>query len=385
MAGISRKRIKYKDGREVVKYSITYRDIYGKQHTYGIYDTIKEAKVDLEKFQELKTSAPSDVTLGALIETFMKRARIKYAKNTVRAYESYINKYLNPLYDVKYKKLNSLVLQNLFDEWECVAPCTAHNILKFCKGAINYCMRKKLIKYNIFNELEHIKRPHFEAEHLEFEEVILILQKCKELFPQHYAMLFLLLGGGLRIGEAIALEISDYFPRYIMVNKQYTADQLEYHPKTASSNRKVYLFDILSEVLSRHIETLPEECKLLFPNEAGNYINPSNFRNRVWKRLLKECGITKRVRIHDTRGSYIDITLEEGLNSKFTQNNVGHSRNSTTMDIYAKVNEGSIERALRVLNDKFSEKCEQNVSKKENSNVISFTERLAKTRTKKEP
>ena len=46
MAGISKKRIKTKNG-EVIKYTISYYDVFGKQHTSGIYDTIKEAKRDL--------------------------------------------------------------------------------------------------------------------------------------------------------------------------------------------------------------------------------------------------------------------------------------------------------------------------------------------------
>ena len=43
MAGISKKRVKTKNG-EITKYTITYYDVFGKQHTSGIYDTIKEAK-----------------------------------------------------------------------------------------------------------------------------------------------------------------------------------------------------------------------------------------------------------------------------------------------------------------------------------------------------
>ena len=42
MAGISKKRIKTKNG-EITKYTITYYDVFGKQHTSGIYDTIKES------------------------------------------------------------------------------------------------------------------------------------------------------------------------------------------------------------------------------------------------------------------------------------------------------------------------------------------------------
>ena len=46
MAGISKKRIKTKKGY-ITKYTITYRDVFGKQHTSGVYETLKEAKKHL--------------------------------------------------------------------------------------------------------------------------------------------------------------------------------------------------------------------------------------------------------------------------------------------------------------------------------------------------
>ena len=45
---------------------------------------------------------------------------------------SEINQYLNILCPIKYKKLNSLMLQKFFDDLENKKPYTAHNVLKFC-------------------------------------------------------------------------------------------------------------------------------------------------------------------------------------------------------------------------------------------------------------
>ena len=53
MAGISKKRVKTKGGKEVIRYVITYRDVLKKQHTSGYYETLKEAKKDLGKFENI--------------------------------------------------------------------------------------------------------------------------------------------------------------------------------------------------------------------------------------------------------------------------------------------------------------------------------------------
>ena len=227
MAGISKKTIK-KDGKTTVKYTITYRDIYGKQHTSGLYDKKADAKKDLPKFENIKATSNNNVTLGELINVFMEKAERKFAKNTIKAYKSYRINYLFPIEGIKYKSLNLIMLQEFFDEIETKKAYTAHNVLIFCQGAINYCIQKKIIpEYNIFNDIDRIKRPNRNLHHLTFEQIVKVLNHCRKTRPEHYALLFFLLGSGARIGEAVALEKTDFIKNYIYINKQFTANELK--------------------------------------------------------------------------------------------------------------------------------------------------------------
>ena len=360
MAGISKKTIK-KDGKTTVKYTITYRDIYGKQHTSGLYDKKADAKKDLPKFENIKATSNNNITLGELINVFMEKAERKFAKNTIKAYKSYRINYLLPIEGIKYKSLNLIMLQEFFDEIETKKAYTAHNVLIFCQGAINYCIQKKIIpEYNIFNDIDRIKRPNRNLHHLTFEQIVKVLNHCKKTRPEHYALLFFLLGSGARIGEAVALEKTDFIKNCIYINKQFTANELKNKPKTDKSVRKIFLFPLLTETIQEHIKTIPPNCRLLFPNKNGNYINPNNFRKRFWKPLLKECGINERIRLHDLRGSYTDLVLSSGISGKFAQNQLGHEDSSTTFNIYAQNNQDSINSALNILEEKFK-KCENNV------------------------
>ena len=105
MAGISKQTYNTKKG-VVTKYVITYRDITGKQRMKGGYNTLKEAKADLSKFEELKICTAKNPTFGFLIDNFMDKAERKFAKNTFQAYKSYITKYLTPWLNVRYDKMS---------------------------------------------------------------------------------------------------------------------------------------------------------------------------------------------------------------------------------------------------------------------------------------
>lgn len=116
------------------------------------------------------------------------------------------------------------------------------------------------------------------------------------------------------------------------------------------------LNDNRTPIEENDIEGLPKESNLLFPNEAGNYQNPSNIRNRKWKPLLAYVGITKRVRIHDMRSTYINLSLSNDLGVKFAQKQAGHKKSQTTLDIYARCNNDMNKKAREVLNEIFTQR-----------------------------
>ena len=380
MAGISKKRVKTKKG-EVVKYTITYYDIFGKQHTSGIYDTIKEAKKNLHKFDK-KETVNGNVTYGDIFKSFLQRCENKCSYGTNLNYNNVYSRYLEKFNNIQYEKINSLEWQNYFDDLkENESPHTINYAISFARSACNYAIKHLLIENNVFNKVDKIKTPKADINHLTLKELRSILEVCKNYYPQYFALLYTFIGTGAREGEIFALTKQDFNPieKTLKINKQFTRSRLFYHPKTQTSNRTIYLFNDLNEVLKEHIKQLPADCELLFPNTKGNYQHASNFRKRFFRPLLKLCGIEKRVRVHDLRGSYTDMTLSSGLSVKFTQNQLGHSKSQTTLDNYARNNNDMIELAMAKIDNIFIKKYEQNMSKKENAqnkNIIQFPKRF---------
>lgn len=379
MAGISKKKVKTKTGF-VIKYTITYRDVFGVQHTCGIYDTQKEAKRHLWRFEEVENDN-KNITYGLIFDEFLKRAKKKYADNTYKNYQSYYDRFFSKVESVQYSKIKSITWQNFFDDLEeNQSPHTAAACLKFARAAANYAQKHNLVNDNIFSKIEKIKMPKADINHLTVEKLKFVLEECKKSYPQYYTLLYTFIGTGAREGEIFALNKADFNheEKTLKIDKQFTRNKLKLSPKTSTSNRKIYIFDDLANLLSEHVKTLDNSSPLLFPNKTGNYINASNFRERFWKPLLKLCKIEERIRLHDLRGSYIDMLLSSGLSIKFAQNQAGHSKSETTLNVYAKNNQDMIQSATQKIDNIFSKKCEQNVSKTQkppNKKIIHFPKR----------
>ena len=379
MAGISKKIIKTKKGI-VTKYTITYYDIFGKQHTSGIYDTRKDAKKDLSKFENINPDS-KNVTYGMIFKYYLDKVKKKYAINTIDNYTRYYETYFKQLDNVRYDKIDSIMWQNFFDDIEEKSPYVAQDCLKMIKAAVNYCIKHNLLEYNVFNKVEKAELPKADINHLTIDEIKQVLSECKRSYSEYYALLYTFIGTGAREGEIFALTKDDfnYEEKTLTINKQFTKNHLVLKPKTSSSNRKIYIFADLAEIINEHIKTLYNDNPLLFPNKAGKYLNPNNLRTRFWYPLLKLCGIHKRVRLHDLRGSYIDMVLSSGLSVKFAQNQAGHAKSETTLNVYARNNNDMIEKATERIGGIFSKKYEQKESKKENSpnkKIIQFPKRL---------
>lgn len=372
MASIIKRKYKGKKG-ETTKYYIAYRDIYGKQHTVGGYSGLQDAKKHLNDFDESYTS-DSEITLKTIFDIYWKKTK-KYAKSTQILYNMYYEKYFKPIENIKYKKLTSVFLQDIFDNIESDSPYIANICLKFCKSAANTSIKKRIISINKFNDVDPIKLPKPDKKHLLIDDIRRILDIAKNNFKnRYYVMLFVYVGTGMRGGEIVALNVSDYNSegKYFTVNKQFTHGELKPKPKTDSSIRKVYIFEDLANVLEDYIEGLHGE--ILFPNEVGGYMNIDNFRRRFWASLKQLAGISEDLRLHDLRGSYIDMVLSSGLSPKFAQNQVGHARIQTTLDVYAQNNSDMIENATTKINTLFRECCRNVVEKSKNkkSNILQF-------------
>ena len=383
MAGISKKRIKTKTG-EKVKYTITYYDVFGKRHTSGYYETIKEAKRDLWKF-ELKKSNGKTLTIGDILDIYIENCKLKNrAKNTLRDYLLYRNNHLKKIENIKYDKITSYDWQNIiYDISNKISPYASIGSFRLLRAAFNHAEKFNLILTNNFKAVEPPEIPIVSHNHFEIEEMLKILEACKKTYKEFYALIFTFVGTGMREGEIFGLlkENFDDKKNIIHVCTQYTNNEFK-HILKGKKRRDVYIFPALAEAIKKHIEEDKTDSPLVFHNKDGGFLNQSNIRKRVWLPLLKLCGYPENyARMHDLRGSYTDLASVLGLAITFSKDQLGHSSAITTLENYNQTNKAMIEQGMNKFEQVFT-KYQQNISKKiinQNSKVIQFPKSITQT------
>ena len=78
----------------------------------------------------------------------------------------------------------------------------------------------------------------------------------------------------------------------------------------------------------------PTELDLVFPNQSGNPLDHGHVLRKFFWPALEKAELP-RVRFHDLRHTYASLLINQGENVKYIQKQLGHSKPSVTMDIYA--------------------------------------------------
>lgn len=156
---------------------------------------------------------------------------------------------------------------------------------------------------------------------------------------------------GLREGELLALrwEDVDLEGAVLRVSQTLTRDGGKVSvgpPKTKNSRRTVGLTDGAVESLRGHLARQLEGMErmgslyrpggLVFANEVGGIVNPSNLRNRSLKALLKRAGLPP-IRFHDLRHTCATLLLTRNVNPKIVSEMLGHASIAITLDTYSHV------------------------------------------------
>jgi integrase len=162
--------------------------------------------------------------------------------------------------------------------------------------------------------------------------------------------------GGLRIGEALALQWRDV---------DLAAGRLRVRDaKTDAGVRQVDLLPALREDLSAHKAGTGHAGAddFVFPTERGGPQNPSNVRNRVLAKAIERADenltsanatpLPEGLTPHSLRRTFISLLLALGEEVPYVMRQVGHADPKVTLSIYAQVmfrGEGERERLQAVV------------------------------------
>jgi len=202
------------------------------------------------------------------------------------------------------------------------------NTMRICYCGIRFFF-VNVLKHNF--DLLHILRAKNEARLpavLSREEVRALLGSVRT--RHNHAYLSTVYACGLRLQEALHLEVSDIDSKRMMIHV---------HRGKGAKDRFVPLPEATLPILRQHWRA-HRNPRLLFPacgrdgRAAGAATTPMAISSvqGAFRRAKHEAGIRKRaVSIHTLRHCYATHLLEEGVNLRVIQQHMGHASLQTTM------------------------------------------------------
>jgi len=171
---------------------------------------------------------------------------------------------------------------------------------------------------------------------LDGQELERFLSTAREHFPAWFGFILFLADTGARLGEASALRWIDVDleARRARIARSFSDGQFLSPPKTRRE-RTVELSARLGEALVQSRPDLFGDDTLVFPNETGHFIDPHNFRARVFRRIVTEAlGRGRDFSPHGLRHTFASLHLARGTNLKWIQTMGGWASAKLLLDLY---------------------------------------------------
>ena len=161
------------------------------------------------------------------------------------------------------------------------------------------------------------------------EEVLKIIGVVRNV--KHRSILMLIYSGGLRVGESVSLKVSDIDSKRMMVHVQGGKGRKDRYTLLSEA--------ALAQLREYYKEYHPKEY--LFEGAHGRKHLSERSVQSLFERAVEDARIRKPVSIHTLRHSFATHLLEAGVDIRYIQELLGHSRTRTT-EIYTHVSQKAI-------------------------------------------
>jgi integrase len=325
----------------------------GKRRQKSIYG--KTRREVQQKLADLKRQAAQGVNLAVPKQTVAQfldhwlayTVQPNLAAKTYQSYEGMVRIHLTPiighlvLTDLAPQHIDGLIQQLRTHD---LAKRTVQYAVAVLSRALN-----RAVKYGVIarNPVDAIDMPGIDKRPPTILDEAQAAQFLATLAGHRLEALYrVALSLGLRKGELIALAWRD-------VNLEKGTLTVQ-RSKTKAGMRTLTLPDMLVEVLRDHWAfqqqerlvqgTAWKEHGLVFPSDVGTPLLEGNL-HRHFKQTLKKAGLPD-IRFHDMRHSCASFLAAQEVHPAVAQKILGHTRISTTLEIYTHVRDESQRQAL---------------------------------------
>ena len=263
-------------------------------------------------------------------------------QSTVESYELVYRAHVKPYFSknkVMLVKIKPLDIQRYYSSKlaQNLSPNTVWKHHANIRKCLDYARKMGIINSNPADNVELPKKVKFTGKFYDSKEVTILLDIIKNTSIELPVMLAV--GLGLRRGEICGLRWEDVNlvtgKVHICNSRVEITSILEDEVKNQSSNRTLVLPNKIKEYLITLREKYPTIKYVC--NHNNKPINPDYVSDKFAKVLNKS--ILPIIRFHDLRHTNASLLLNSGVDIKRIQCWLGHSKLSTTADIYSHLNE----------------------------------------------
>lgn len=327
------------------------------QKSKGGFKTKKEAEAAcadiISKFEKGEYHVPKRMTVEQFLNLWLR----DYAKRKMRASsysirELLVQKRIVPaIGNIELEKLNPVDINKFYGKLqdENLSSSYIHSIHSLLRSALKKAIQWQITNRNIMSGVEPPRLEKTKIQTWTIEDIQTFLDASRENVC-HIGFV-LAAFTGMRRGEVLGLRWGDVD----LENKKLTVAQSVYwipgegvifqEPKTENSVRQIALSENVVKELKKRKAEQAQHKLLLGPGykdhdlvccwEDGSPIKPRNFLEH-FERMIKAADVPK-IRFHDIRHTHATLLLKMGENIKVVSERLGHSRTSTTSDIYTHV------------------------------------------------
>jgi integrase len=316
------------------------------------FRTKKEAEKKLHEIKnELVNNTYVDnlqTLFGIYLMKWLERKKSKVTKSTYKRYERICRLQIIPklgslkIQDITYSKVQAFVdyLSNEL-EYKRKSCLLATTIMK---GVFHLAIKEGIVKVNPVQDIELPVDKEKQMVVWDTEDLHRFLFIRKEKFKsKYYVAILIAVLTGCRKGEILGLtwDNVDLDKDIIYITQILDSEGTEIVKRTKNKKyRQVSIPRLLKEELimlkeDQSKKVLCNPHNLVFCTLRGKRVIP-NTLNEVLDKICLKYDLP-RVKFHDLRHTHATLLLRENVNIKIIQERLGHSRVSTTLDVYSHV------------------------------------------------
>lgn len=365
-------------------YSYRWTDKHGKRHSLyaPTLEELREKEKEVQKDNIDGIKAESRyVTVNEMFDLWVQIKR-GLKDNTFQNYKYMYNTFVRPEFGKNrisnLKKSDVKRFYNHLADERGLQASTIDNIHTILHQIFEMAVDDAYIRANPSNNvLKELKQSHvFKTEKRRAltkaeQDLLLDFLKRNHTYRHWYPLFAVLIGTGLRVGEATGLRWCDVDLENGQIDVNHTlvyyCHRNEYEkngcyfnintPKTVNSNRQVPMMDFVKEAFlmeKEYQEVTGVKCDsvidgytdFVFTNRFGSVQHQGSL-NRAIRRIIRDCNDEELLKdenatvllphfsCHTLRHTFTTRMCEAGVNVKVIQDTLGHADISTTMNIYA--------------------------------------------------